>query len=86
MAEGQIYRSRFSFSFDCRPKIIIFTHSINFLEERSAPIGCNLNYANFHEITALGLISPENPGLYGTLSNFQARLDMRTIKLSHLGF
>jgi hypothetical protein len=34
-----------------------------------APIGCNPNYANFHEIPALGLIYPWNAILCGTLSN-----------------
>jgi hypothetical protein len=43
-------------SFDCRAKIFIFTHSIRFLRGCSAPIGCNLNWRDFHEIPALGLI------------------------------
>ena len=42
----------------CRPKMIIDTHSIKFLGGHLAPIGCNPNYANFHEIPALGLIYP----------------------------
>ena len=39
----------------CRPKMIIDTHSIKFVSGCSAPIGCNLNYGDFHEIPALGL-------------------------------
>ena len=53
------------FSFNCRAKNIIFTHFVKFLWWHSAPIGCNLNYAKFHEIPALGLIQPRNPGLGG---------------------
>ena len=44
------------FSFDFRPRIFIFTHSIKFLQGCSAPIGCILNYGRFHEVPALGLI------------------------------
>ena len=44
------------FFFGCRAKIIIFTHSIRFLRGCLAPIGCNLDYADFHENPALGLI------------------------------
>ena len=41
--------------FVCRAKITMFTRSIKFLRGRSAPIGCNLDYAKIHEIPALGL-------------------------------
>ena len=42
--------------FGCRPKMIMDTHSIKFLSGCSAPIGCNLNWRDFHETPALGLI------------------------------
>ena len=41
--------------FVCRAKIIIFARSIKFLGGRSAPNGCNLDYASIHEIPASGL-------------------------------
>ncbi len=44
------------FFFGCRPTMIMDTHSIKFLAGCSAPIGCNLNWRDFHEIPALGLI------------------------------
>ena len=44
------------FFFGRRPKMIMDTHSIRFLEGCSAPIGCNLNFGTFHENPALGLI------------------------------
>ncbi len=58
------------FFWGCRPKMIMDTHSIKFLSGCSAPIGCNLNWRDFHEIPALGLIQPWYAGLDGTLGNF----------------
>jgi hypothetical protein len=39
-----------------KPKMIMDIHSIKFLAGCSAPFSCNLNYADFHEFLALGLI------------------------------